>query len=73
MLAAMVAKKTRRKNPQSILSLHLEACRHRDGLIAEARELRAAGKAREARVVMKTIEFVRDHVAALESDFGAKP
>jgi hypothetical protein len=69
----MVARKNRRKDLQSILGLHLEACQRREELIAEARELRAAGKNREARVVMKTIQFVREHVAALENDYGAEP
>jgi hypothetical protein len=67
----MAARKNRRKDLQSILSLYLEACQHREELIVEARELRAAGKNREARVVMKTVQFVREHVAALENDYGA--
>jgi hypothetical protein len=65
----MAAKKNRRKVQQAVVSLHLEACQSRDGLLEEARELRAAGKMREARIVMKTIKFVRAHVAALETEY----
>jgi hypothetical protein len=64
----MAAKKNKRKDLQQILSLHLEACQQRDGLLAQARELRAAGKHREARVLLKTAEFMQAHVAALEAE-----
>jgi len=65
----MVAKKQPRADLQAILSLHLEARRHREGLLAEARALHAAGKLKEARVVLKTAKFVQAHMRALEVEF----
>jgi hypothetical protein len=64
----MVAKNKRRQDLQEILSLHLEACRQRDGLLEQVRELKAVGKIKEARVLLKTAEFVEAHVAALEDE-----
>jgi hypothetical protein len=64
----MVAKKKRRQDLQVVLSLHLEACQQRDGLLAQARDLKAAGKLKEARVLLKTAEFVEAHVAALADE-----
>jgi hypothetical protein len=64
----MVAKKNRRQDLQQVLSLHLEACKERDDLLAQARQLKAAGKIKEARVLLKTAEFVEAHVAALEDE-----
>jgi hypothetical protein len=68
----MVAKKSRRSDRQAILSLHLEACQHRALLLAEARELQAAGRIREARVVAKTLKYLRAHVTALETEYLPK-
>ena len=65
----MVAKKKRtQRGKQAIVSLHLEARRRHDELLEEAQNLQAAGKVREARVVLKTAEFMQAHLAALEEE-----
>ncbi len=64
----MAAKKKRGRVPQAVLSLHLEATRERDSLLRKARHLEGAGKRREARVLLKTVEFLQAHLAALEGE-----
>jgi hypothetical protein len=63
-------KRPSRRTPQSIVSLWLEARNDHDQLLAEAQQLRAAGRHREARVLLKTAQFVEVHLAALDDARG---
>jgi hypothetical protein len=47
---------------------HFRASQHRDGLLAEALELRRAGRIREARSIEKRAAQVEQLVGALETD-----
>jgi hypothetical protein len=49
-----------------ILALHSEASQHREELLEEARQLRAAGKLREARRLMRTAREIQFQLQALE-------
>jgi hypothetical protein len=50
-----------------LVNLHVEASQHREELLEEARQLRAAGKIREARRLMRTAEELHSQLQALEA------
>jgi hypothetical protein len=77
MLAAMPAKKkSKGRSPRrtddpipdisDILRLHMEASRHRDALLEEARQLQIAGKVREARKLLSEAVEIQTRLRALE-------
>lgn len=61
----------RKPSISEILRLHMEASKHRDALLEEARQLQIAGKIRAARKVLAEAVEVQTRLRALEE--GVRP
>lgn len=69
----MVAKNKNPPDVQDIFGLHLEASKHRDELLEEARALQIAGKIREARKKLKHAQEIQHRLTALETEVRLRP
>jgi hypothetical protein len=61
-----------RPDIRQVFALHVEACRRRDELLEEARELQAAGKIRAARKHLTQAEEIQERLTALEDECRLK-